>query len=147
MNRRALLAICALATALTAATQGAARPGRAHGHGGARGRAGGPAIAPRPSPGPAGAWDPARHNGFWRAGRWNYGPPPPGYGPAEIMPGHAPWRRGAYLPPYYHAAVIEDYDRYRLRRPPYGYHWVYAGGDYMLVSGSTGLIFDVIPGR
>ena len=100
-----------------------------------------------PGPPARGAWDPERHNGFWQAGRWTYGPPPRGYGPGEVQPGHSPWRRGGYLPPYYRASVVDDFARYRLRRPPYGYRWVYAGGDYMMVSASTGLIFDVIPGR
>jgi Ni/Co efflux regulator RcnB len=105
-------------------------------------------LGPRPSPGMAarGSWDPARHNGFWYGGRWYYGPPPSEYGPGAARPGHTAWRRGSYLPSYYRGAVITDFARYRLRRPPYGYRWIYAGGDYMLVSASTGLIFDVIPG-
>jgi Ni/Co efflux regulator RcnB len=55
------------------------------------------------------------------------------------------WRRGGYLPPAEQSYVVGDYPRYHLRRPPYGYHWVRIGNQFMLVSSSTGLIFDVAP--
>jgi Ni/Co efflux regulator RcnB len=41
--------------------------------------------------------------------------------------------------------VVGDYGRYHLRRPPFGYRWVQVGNQFMLVSSSTGLIFDVAP--
>ena len=77
-------------------------------------------------------------------GRWRYGPPPPdapGY-----RPGYTRWRRGAFLPRYYQEGVVSDYWRHHLRRPPSGYNWVRAGDTYLLVSTSTGLIFDVVEG-
>jgi len=92
-------------------------------------------------------YDPRQHNGYWLGNRWYYGPPP---GPASrepgFRPGFAPFRPGAFLPPEYEGAIIYDYPRFHLRRPPYGYRWVQAGDEYLLVSMSTGQIFDVVPG-
>jgi len=111
---------------------------------GAPGWRGGPAPGPRA--GPRG-YDPRQHNGYWVGPRWYFGAPAsptmraPGY-----RPGFAPWRPGGYLPPQYPAAVIADYWRYHLRRPPYGFHWVQAGDEFLLVSMSTGQIFDVVIG-
>ena len=65
----------------------------------------------------------------------------------SFRPGYAPWRRGAYLPPHYQDQVVDEYWRFHLRRPPYGYHWIQVGDDFMLVSDSTGMIFDIIPGE
>ena len=44
-------------------------------------------------------------------------------------------------------AVINDYDRYRLRPPPPGYDWVQSpqGRSAALVSRSTHQVFDVVP--
>ena len=42
--------------------------------------------------------------------------------------------------------MLDEYWRFHLRRPPYGYHWVQVGGEFLLVSVSTGLIFDVVTG-
>ncbi len=66
---------------------------------------------------------------------------------ARIPPGFAPWRRGAYLPPSYQGFVVDEYWRYHLRRPPFGYHWVQVGDDFLLVSVSSGVIFDIIAGE
>jgi len=113
---------------------------------------------------PPGAWSQPRPSAYGPAGRW-YEPPPvyarrppdyarpaPAYGrpePTYARPAPAPaaraWRRGGYLPPEYQGYVIQDYGRYHLRRPPYGYSWVQAGGELLLISTSTGLIFDVAP--
>jgi len=94
------------------------------------------------------AWDRGRYNGYWAGGRWYYGEPgPPAYEAPGFRPGFTPWRRGAYLPPAYQAFGLEDYDRYHLRRPPYGYHWVRVGDEFLLVSVSTGLIFDAVTGE
>ena len=92
-------------------------------------------------------WDRSRHNGYWIGNRWSYGPPPEVFwnSPA-YRPGYSIWRRGAYLPSFYRGGVVDDYPRFRLRRPPPGYHWVRIGGDYLLVSDRTNLIFDVILG-
>ena len=96
--------------------------------------------------GPQG-YDPRQHNGYWVGPRWHYGPPPmptlraPGY-----RPGFAPWRPGGFLPPQYPAYIVDQYWRFHLRRPPSGYHWVQAGGSFLLVSIATGQIFDVVSG-
>jgi len=55
------------------------------------------------------------------------------------------WRSGQRLPPN-RGGYVSDWGRLHLRRPPFGYHWVGADGEYMLVSDGTGLIFDVVPG-
>ena len=120
---------------------------------------GSPAMGPRGGPPPAwgraasappremSPYDPRQHNGYWVGQRWYYGPPPgtvvrePGF-----RPGFTPFRPGAFLPPQYEGAVIDDYARFHLRRPPYGYRWVQAGDEFLLVSMSTGQIFDVVTG-
>jgi Ni/Co efflux regulator RcnB len=120
--------------------------GQGRAHGGPQWRGGGP-----PPPGPRGygapGYDPRQHNGYWVGPRWHYGPPPaptlraPGY-----RPGFAPWRPGGFLPPQYPVFIIDEYWRFHLRRPPYGFHWVQAGDEFLLVSISTGQIFDVVIG-
>ena len=93
------------------------------------------------------SWNDRRYNGFWLNNRWHYGPPPgAAYRDPGFRPGFAPWRRGAYLPPSYQGYVVDEYWRFHLRRPPYGYHWVQVGDDYLLVSVSTGVIFDIVSG-
>ena len=85
------------------------------------------------------------------AGPWGAGPP--GYvtgrgyypSPAPPAPIARAWRRGGYLPPVDQSFVVGDYWRFHLRRPPSGYNWVQVGNQFMLVSSSTGLIFDVVP--
>ena len=99
--------------------------------------AGGPPVG--------GPWGPSRlPPGYGPPG---FGPPGGGYYPPRAAP--APiarsWRRGGYLPPIDQSLVVGDYGRYHLRRPPFGYHWVQVGNQFMLVSSSTGLIFDVAP--
>jgi Ni/Co efflux regulator RcnB len=102
--------------------------------------------------GPAGpqaypGWDPHRHNGYWVGGQWHYGAPEgPAYESPGFRPGFTPWRRGSFLPPAYQDYVVGDYLRFHLRRPPYGYHWVQVGGEFLLVSIQSGLIFDVVTG-
>ena len=58
----------------------------------------------------------------------------------------APSYSGGRKAPEYEGAIIWDYPRFHLRRPPYGYRWVQAGDEYLLVSMGTGQIFDVVPG-
>ncbi len=50
-------------------------------------------------------------------------------------------RGGRYDGPVY---VVNDYDRYHLRHPPRGYHWV-RGDDnnFLLVAVATGVIMDI----
>jgi Ni/Co efflux regulator RcnB len=108
---------------------------------------GGPYARPAAPPAWGPAWDDQRNNGYWLNNHWHYGPPPdevirtPG-----LRPGFAPWRRGGVLPPYYAGDVVGDFDRYHLRRPPYGFNWVRVGQSFLLVSTSSGMIFDVIEG-
>jgi Ni/Co efflux regulator RcnB len=112
----------------------------------------GPAFPPGRYEGPpnrygappgAGAWAPPGARGYGPAGRW-YAPPPVYARPAPAPVARA-WRRGAYLPPEYQGYVVQDYGRYHLRRPPYGYSWVQVGNELLLISASTGMIFDVAP--
>ena len=65
---------------------------------------------------------------------YSRGAPPAAYG----------LRRGGSVPPSYRGAIVPDYSRHRLRPPPPGFAWVRAGDRYLLVSRSTGQIFDVI---
>lgn len=60
------------------------------------------------------------------------GPPPRPY-----------WARGQrYHGPVY---VVNDYDRYDLRRPPYGYRWQRDDrGNLLLVAIATGIIADLV---
>ena len=117
---------------------GGAPPGWSHG-GPPMGRSGRGPGGPPPgwSRGPAG-------------GPWGPGPPPGYAAPRSYYPGAAApaarsWRRGGYLPPADQSFAVGDYARFHLRRPPYGYHWVQIGNQFMLVSSSTGLIFEVVP--
>jgi Ni/Co efflux regulator RcnB len=105
--------------------------------------------APSPVPGGPrpGGWDTHRYNGYWASGRWYFGQPEaPAYRSPGFRPGFTPWRRGSYLPPEYQSFDLDEYWRYHLRRPPLGYHWVQVGDEFLLVSVSTGLIFDVVTG-
>jgi hypothetical protein len=136
--------------------------GRGHGGGGEGGwrrageyRGGGPPGQERgygPPPGRAYGGPPGRgYEGPPGRGRWSYGPPAEAYGPypgAPAYPNRAPpgygVRRGGMIPPEYRGAIVPDYGRHRLRPPPPGFAWVRMGSRYMLVSRSTGQIFDVI---
>ncbi|MDP1631487.1 MAG: RcnB family protein [Caulobacter sp.] len=92
-------------------------------------------------------WNGGQHNGYYYNNQWHYGPPPTTYyGRPGYAPGHAAWRRGAYLPSYYRSRgyVVSDYGRYRLRPPPRGYYWYRDGNDFLLAAVATGLILDVI---
>jgi len=156
-----LAALVTLCIAGVAVAQQSHHHGGGHGYGGAysggRGGYGGEPASRMSARTPSGGWggggpppggfDPRQHNGYWVGPHWHYGPPSgpvirvPGY-----RPGYAPWRPGAYLPPQYQGYVVEDYWNYRLRRPPYGFHWVRAGNELLLISMSTGQIFDVVTG-
>jgi len=62
----------------------------------------------------------------------------------RFAPRHV-WVRGErFYAPSYRYLVVNDWYRWNLRRPPYGYHWVRSGDDFLLVALSTGLILDVM---
>jgi Ni/Co efflux regulator RcnB len=56
------------------------------------------------------------------------------------------WYAGARLPAAYYAPryVIYDYPAYRLRPPPYGYHWVRVDNDVVLAAIATGVVLQVV---
>ncbi|MDL5365142.1 RcnB family protein [Xanthomonas sp. NCPPB 2654] len=58
-------------------------------------------------------------------------------------PGPPPWARGQrYYGPNY---VVYDYDRYQVRRPPYGYRWVRDDrGNLLMVAIASGIIADLV---
>lgn len=56
---------------------------------------------------------------------------------------HHRWNKGNRLP-HAHGRVVSDWRGLHLRRPPRGYHWVEADGDYVLAAVATGVILQVI---
>ena len=54
--------------------------------------------------------------------------------------------RGGHLPREYrgYEYVVDDWRGHRLSAPPRGYHWVQAGGDYVLVAIATGVILSIL---
>jgi Ni/Co efflux regulator RcnB len=60
-------------------------------------------------------------------------------------PDHA-FYAGQRLPMYYRhgSYVVNDWHRHRLSAPPYGYHWVQTGSDYVLVAIATGIILQLM---
>ena len=56
------------------------------------------------------------------------------------------WYRGGYLPREYRSRqyVVDDWRAHRLYAPPRGYHWVQAGGDYVLAAVATGVIAAIL---
>ena len=57
------------------------------------------------------------------------------------------WSYGQRLPSYYSQGyVVNDYNRYGLRAPPRGYHYVRSGNDVVLAAVAGGLITAVIAG-
>lgn len=55
------------------------------------------------------------------------------------------WRRGQVFPQGARGAIVGDYGRYHLRRPPPGYYWYRNGDDFILAAIASGLIFEVVP--
>jgi len=86
-----------------------------------------------------------RHRPEWRgysgvrSGYWYA----PGYGYHRVTRSYA-WRSGGYVPVTYRRYYVQDYGYYGLRAPPYGYRWVYADGNFVLMAVATGLIASVI---
>ncbi|HEY9218907.1 MAG TPA: RcnB family protein [Phenylobacterium sp.] len=56
------------------------------------------------------------------------------------------WRRGAVVPYGYRSYYVQDPYYYGLQPAPYGHRWVYADGNFVLMSIATGLIAQVILG-
>ncbi|MDQ2926706.1 MAG: RcnB family protein [Pseudomonadota bacterium] len=54
--------------------------------------------------------------------------------------------RGGRLPDEYRDRqyVVDDWRGHHLRAPPRGYHWVQAGGDYVLAAVATGVIVSIL---
>jgi Ni/Co efflux regulator RcnB len=54
--------------------------------------------------------------------------------------------RGERLPTYYRSRqyVVDDWRGHHLYAPPQGYHWVQAGGDYVLAAIATGVIAAIL---
>jgi Ni/Co efflux regulator RcnB len=78
-------------------------------------------------------WYPADHfGGDWHGGR--------GAGPNHD------WYRGSRLPREYNSRhyVVDDWRGHHLSAPPSGYHWVQAGGDYVLAAIATGVIAAIL---
>jgi Ni/Co efflux regulator RcnB len=71
--------------------------------------------------------------GYWYAPGWGYRPI-----------SHFGWRRGAYVSPAYRGYYVQDWGYYGLRPPPYGYRWIYADGNFVLMAAATGLIADLV---
>jgi Ni/Co efflux regulator RcnB len=57
---------------------------------------------------------------------------------------HREFHRGDRLPPEYRNRqyVVDDWRGHHLSRPPRGYHWVQAGGDYVLVAIGSGIVLQ-----
>jgi Ni/Co efflux regulator RcnB len=69
-----------------------------------------------------------------------------GRGPGHSQGWHGQrhhWERGhRYDGP---VVIVRDYERYRLREPPRGYHWVRDDdNNYVLVAIATGIILDLV---
>jgi Ni/Co efflux regulator RcnB len=94
---------------------------------------GGPGARTGPGPGPGYAGARSGDGGFIGARMAEGGPRPRG-----LM-------RGAYLSPEARGPMIQDFQRYHLRRPPRGYYWYRTGDDFVLAGVSTGVVFEVIP--
>jgi Ni/Co efflux regulator RcnB len=63
-----------------------------------------------------------------------------GAGPRHDM------HKGDHLAPEYRGNkyVVSDWRGHHLSAPPRGYHWVNAGGDYVLVAVASGVIADLL---
>lgn len=54
------------------------------------------------------------------------------------------WVRGNRVPEWQRRNVVRDYNRYGLRRPERGQHWVKVDNDFLLVSIASGIIGGII---
>ncbi len=78
---------------------------------------------------------------------------PPGFRPIRGRPYRYPhgyryrrWAIGASIPLLFLSAAyyFNDYGRYGVYAPPFGYRWVRYGPDLLLVQNGTGRVADVI---
>jgi len=56
------------------------------------------------------------------------------------------WERGHRVPGWQRYRAVE-YNRYNLKSPPRGYHWVRADNDFLLIAIGSGLIASIVAGR
>ncbi|MGA0545685.1 RcnB family protein [Brevundimonas sp. VNH65] len=80
----------------------------------------------------------------YRGARQNYWYAP-GYGYYRVEPRYygQRWARGGYLPSAYRGYYVRDPYVYGLRPAPYGYRYVHAGSDIVMIAVTTGLIASV----
>ena len=58
---------------------------------------------------------------------------------------HQDWmKHGGHVPPGHHREVINDYNRYHLRKPPSGYRWERIDNRYVLVGITSGIIQELL---
>ena len=78
-----------------------------------------------------------------------WGPPMDGRGfrreAIRDVPRHHSWMRGErFVAPVGGFVVVNDWRYFRLRPPPFGFHWVREGRDFLLVNNRSGIVEDVI---
>ncbi len=82
----------------------------------------------------------ARYNDRRYNDRRYYAPPRVAYRPYGFERGHR--YSNYYGGPVY---VVNDYDRYHVRRPPYGHRWIRDDrGNMLMVAIATGIIADIV---
>ncbi|WP_299346466.1 RcnB family protein [uncultured Pseudoxanthomonas sp.] len=85
------------------------------------------------------------HDGRRYDDRRYYAPPRVVYRPAP--PSYHRWAKGQRYRDYYRGPVyvVNDYNRYHVRHPPRGYHWVRDDrGNLLMVAIATGIIADLL---
>ncbi len=66
------------------------------------------------------------------------------YDVVRHVPDRHIWVRGErFIPGVHRYAVVDDWRPFQLRRPTYGFSWIRAGGNFLLVNNRTGRIVDV----
>ncbi|MBN9044776.1 MAG: RcnB family protein [Rhizobiales bacterium] len=71
---------------------------------------------------------------------------PPHHGPSFGRPGadRGHWHAGQRYSGWRGHREIRDYQRYGLRRPGRGQHWIRVGNEYLLITAATGFIAGVL---
>lgn len=57
------------------------------------------------------------------------------------------WKRGNRVSQWQRQHHVRDYQRYGLKRPLGGQHWVKAGNEYLLINIASGMILGIVAGR